>query len=306
MGTPDFAVPSLEALAEDSSYDIVSVVTQPDRPAGRGRRPRPSDVKRAATALDLPVWTPETMKEAEAAAHLRRLAPDVGVVVAYGEILPPEVLNIPPKGFLNVHASLLPRHRGASPIQAAILVGDTVTGVTIMLMDEGMDTGPILAQREIPIASDETGGTLFEKLSTAGAALLVETLPRWLKGDVTPRAQDHARATVTRLLKKEDGRVDWSMPAAHIERKVRAYSPWPGSFTTWDGTRLKVIAVHLLERSAGDKEPGTVRRVDDTVAVATGDGWLALDEIQLAGKTVVTIDEFLNGYPDFVGSVLGT
>lgn len=305
MGTPDFAVPSLQALAETGNYNIVSVVTQPDKPAGRGRELRPSDVKKAAQELDLPVWTPETLKRDDAVERLRAISPDVGVVAAYGEILRPNVLDIPRKGFLNVHASLLPKYRGAAPIPAAILNGDDTAGVTIMLMDEGMDTGPILAQRSIPVRPDETGGSLFERLSELGAELLLETLPRWLENDITPRAQDDDNATVTRMLKKEDGRIDWSAPAVQLERQIRAYTPWPGSFTTWDNKRLKIVEAHVADVASNDVAPGTVQMLDAGVAVATGAGWLVLDKIQLAGKNVVTAEEFVNGYQDFVGSQLG-
>lgn len=305
MGTPDFAVPSLRALAETGNYNIVSVITQPDRPAGRGREMRPSDVKQAALELDLPVWTPETLKHDDAVERLHDLAPDVGVVAAYGEILRPNVLHIPSKGFINVHASLLPKYRGAAPIPAAILNGDDSAGVTIMLMDEGMDTGPILAQRSIPVRSDETGGSLFARLSELGAELLVETLPRWLQDHITPRPQNEDEATVTRMLKKEDGRIDWSEPAARLERQIRAYTPWPGSFTTWNGSRLKVIAAGVNDKPTDDVAPGTVQVLDGGVAVATGAGWLTLDKLQLAGKNVVTADAFMNGYQDFVGSQLG-
>lgn len=305
MGTPDFAVPSLRALAETGDYNIVSVITQPDRPAGRGREMRPSDVKVAAEELALPVWTPETLKDDDAVERLRELSPDVGVVAAYGEILRPNVLDIPPYGFVNVHASLLPKYRGAAPIPEAILNGDDSAGVTIMLMDEGMDTGPILAQRSIPVRPDETGGSLFERLAALGAELLIEVLPRWLQGDITPRPQNDEAATVTRMLKKEDGRIDWSAPAVQIERQIRAYTPWPGSFTTWQGDRLKVIEAHTTDNSVDNVAPGTVEMLDADVAVATGAGWLVLDKVQLAGKNVVAADEFVNGYQDFVGSQLG-
>lgn len=304
MGTPDFAVPSLQALAETGEYNIVSVVTQPDRPAGRGREIRPSDVKVAAEERELPVWTPETLEQDDAVERLRAMSPDVGVVAAYGEILRPNVLDIPDKGFINVHASLLPKYRGAAPIPEAILNGDETAGVTIMLMDEGMDTGPILAQRSIPVRHDETGGSLFERLSKLGAEVLVETLPRWLEGDITPHPQNDDEATVTRMLKKKDGRIDWAAPAVQIERQIRAYTPWPGSFTTWNGRRLKIIEAHVADVPGDESTPGTVHRLDAGVAVATGAGWLILDKVQVAGKKVVTADEFVNGYQDFVGSQL--
>lgn len=305
MGTPDFAVPSLLALAETGDYEIVTVVTQPDRPAGRGRSMRQSDVKKAALDRDLPIWTPETLKDSAAVEHLRDLSPDVGVVAAYGEILRPAVLDVPAHGFVNVHASLLPKYRGAAPIPEAILNGDDTAGVTIMLMDEGMDTGPILAQRSIPVRPDETGGSIFERLAQLGASLLVETLPRWLDGAIIPQPQNDDEATVTRMLKKEDGRIDWSEPAVQIERQIRAYTPWPGSFTTWNGTRLKVIEAHVYEAPTRDAAPGRVVMLNESVSVATGAGWLVLDKLQLAGKNIVTAHEFVNGYQDFVDATLG-
>ncbi|RME09305.1 MAG: methionyl-tRNA formyltransferase [Ardenticatenia bacterium] len=305
LGTPVFAVPSLQRLAETGAYDIVQVITQPDRPAGRGRKLRPSPVKEAAQALGLPVWTPETLKTPDAVAYLRDLAPDVAVVVAYGEILRPNVLAIPPKGFLNVHASLLPKYRGAAPIQAAILNGDRETGVSIMLLDEGMDTGPVLAQRVVPIAPDETAGTLSEKLAQVGAELLVETLPRWLAGEIEPRPQDHSQATVTRLIKKAHGRIDWTAPAVQIERQVRAFTPWPSAFTTWDGRLLKVLRARVVNAPAHDAEPGTVVALDEGPAVVTGEGLLLLEEVQLEGKRPTTGKAFLQGYSQIVGARLG-
>jgi len=305
LGTPEFAVPSLEALAISRQYEIVSVVTQPDRPAGRGRRVRPSPVKVAAERLGLPVWTPRTLRSPEAVARLRDLAPDVGVVVAYGEILRPEVLAIPPRGFLNVHASLLPKYRGAAPVQAAILAGDRETGVTVMVMDEGMDTGPILAQRAVPIADDETGASLAEKLARVGAELLSETLPRWLAGEIEPRPQDDAGASVARRLRKADGLLEWTKPAEVLARQVRAYTPWPGTFTTWAGKRLHVRRAHAVTRPLGGARPGEVRLWPEGLAVATGDGWLVLDEVQLEGRKAVAGMAFYHGHPQIVGARLG-
>ncbi len=305
LGTPEFSVPSLEALAKTGQYEIVCVITQPDRPAGRGRKPRPSPVRQAAERLGLPVWTPENLRSPEAVERLRQLAPDVGVVVAYGEILRPNVLAIPPRGFVNVHASLLPKYRGASPVQAAILAGDRETGVTIMLMDAGMDTGPILAQRRIPIAEDETGASLAEKLARLGAELLVETLPRWLAGEIEPQPQDDAQASKTWRLKKEDGRVDWTRPAEFLARQVRAYTPWPGTFTTWDGKLLKIRRAHAVQRPLEGAQPGEVRSLPEGLAVATGDGWLVLDEVQLEGRKAVSGEAFLRGHPQIVGARLG-
>lgn len=305
MGTPEFAVPTLDALVAAGDYEIILVVTQPDRPAGRGRDPRPSPVKQAALGYGLPVWTPENLKGNENQARLRAAAPDVQVVVAYGEILRKAVLDIPPHGTLNVHASLLPRHRGAAPIHGALLAGDEETGVTIMLLDPGMDTGPILTQRSVPIAPSDTTATLHDTLAYLGATLLVETLPKWLSGAITATPQAHDEATVTRMLTKEDGRLDWQEGAAALARRVRAFDPWPGTFTIWQGQPLKILAAHPLDGPAGGARPGTVAIHDGSLAVATGDGWLALDALQLPGKRPQPAAHFINGYPDFVGSQVG-
>lgn len=307
MGTPAFAVPSLEAVAALPGIEIVSVVTQPDRPVGRGQAVQPSAVKTRAMALGLSVWTPENLKSAEAQQTLRDLAPDVLVVVAYGEILRRTVLEIPPHGAINVHASLLPRHRGAAPIAGALLAGDAETGVTIMRMDVGMDTGPMLATGAIPILPHHTGGTLTEALSHLGAALLAETLPRWLAGELVPQEQNHEAATATKLIRKEDGKLDWQRPAHDLVNQVRAFDPWPGTFTTWKGQPLKVLQATALPTTADlpAATPGMVVERDGTLAIATGEGWLHPESLQLPGKKPMPLAAFTNGYRDFVGSVLG-
>jgi methionyl-tRNA formyltransferase len=308
MGTPEFAVPSLEAVAALDGMEIVCVVTQPDRPAGRGQSTRPSAVKARALELGLPVWTPENLKEPERQAQLRDLAPDLLVVVAYGEILRRAVLDIPHRGAINVHGSLLPRHRGAAPVQGALLVGDEEAGITIMLMDEGMDTGPMLAKRSIPMRPDHTAATLSDDLSRLGADLLAETLPRWLAGEIEPEPQDDSAATKTRMLKKEHGRLDWSRPARELANQVRAFDPWPGTFTMWRGQQLKVLRAREAvgwEASSQQHPPGTVAQQGERVAIATGEGWLELHLVQLQGKKALAEREFVNGYRDFVGSVLG-
>ncbi len=308
MGTPEFAVPSLEAVAALNGMEIVCVVTQPDRPAGRGQSTRPSAVKARALELGLPVWTPENLKEPDTQARLRDLAPDLLVVVAYGEILRRAVLDIPRRGAINVHGSLLPRHRGAAPVQGALLAGDMEAGITIMLMDEGMDTGPMLAKRSIRVRPDHTAATLADDLSRLGADLLAETLPRWLAGEIEPEPQDDSAATKTRMLKKEHGRLDWSRPARELANQVRAFDPWPGTFTSWRGQQLKVLGAREAvgwEVSSQQAVPGTVAQQGEHVAVATGEGWLELYELQLQGKKAVGARDFVNGYRDFVGSVLG-
>jgi len=303
MGTPPFAVPGLEALAEQ--YEIVAVVTQPDRAARRGRKIVAPAVKIAAQAHGLRVMQPKSLRREEVVAEIRGLSPQVIVVVAYGQILRPEVLSIPPAGVINVHASLLPRYRGASPITGALLAGEEETGVTIMLMDEGMDTGPILAQVSTKILPEDTAGSLAQRLSRIGAELLVETLPLWLDGRIEPQPQDNSRATYTKLISKEDGLIDWSLTAVEIWRSVRAFDPWPGAYTLWRGGPLKIRAASPLPQWAGKGEPGQVLRVSAGVAVVTGQGALVLQEVQSAGKRAMDVEEFVRGQRIFVGSLLG-
>ncbi len=304
MGTPAYAVPPLEALVE-AGYEVVCVVTQPDRPAGRGRGLRPPPVKEAALGLGLEVWQPGRLRRPEAVERLRALAPDVIVVAAYGEILRPAVLAIPPLGCLNLHASLLPRWRGASPVHAALLAGDGETGVTLMLMDEGMDTGPILAQVREPIRPDDTRGSLTARLAHRAAELLVRELPRWARGEIEPRPQDEARATYTRPLRKADGRIDWARPAVYLERQVRACDPWPGAFTTWKGEVLKVWRTRVGD-GRPTAPPGTVLGVEgEALAVATGEGILLLEEVQRAGRRRVSGAAFARGQRDLRGARLG-
>ena len=302
MGTPDFAVPALEILTEN--YEIVTVVTQPDRPSGRKRRLTPPPVKEAALALGLPVWQPPTLRAPQAVARLRALTPDLVVVVAFGQILRAEVLEIPPHGCLNVHSSLLPKYRGPAPVAAAILAGETETGVTLMVMDEGLDTGPIIAQATCPIAPGDTTASLGGKLSCLGADLLIETLPRWLAGGIAPQTQDETRATYCRLIVKSDGRLDWRRLAVELARQVRACIPWPTAFTTWRGMPLKVL--RAMPREDGQGQPGEVIALDGGAGVVTGAGVLQLLEVQRAGKRAMTIEEFLRGQPAFVGAVLST
>jgi len=301
MGTPRFAVPSLERLREE--YEVVAVVTRPDRAAGRGRRVAFSPVKEVALVWGIPVMQPRSLKREEAVASLLELEPQVIVVAAYGQIVPPEVLAIPPFGCLNVHASLLPNYRGASPVAGALLAGEEETGITIMLMDEGMDTGPTLAQARLPIAPQDDRGSLTEKLACLGADLLLETLPRWLEGEIVPRPQEDDEATYTKVLKKEDGLIAWSTSSVEIWRQVRAYNPWPSAYTDCGGRPLKILRAHPIKGERG--EPGLVVATKEGAAVVTGEGLLALEEVQLAGKRAMGIEEFLRGQRGFVGSRLG-
>lgn len=302
MGSPSFAVPVLEALA--GAYPVVGVVTQPDRPAGRGSHLRPPPVKVTAERLGLPVFQPEKVSAPDALERLRAWAPDVIIVAAFGQILPPVLLSLPPHGCLNLHASLLPRWRGAAPVAAAILAGDTVTGVTLMRMDEGVDTGPLLAWREEPIRPDDTTGSLTERLALVAAELLLDTLPDYLAGRLQPIPQPEEGITYCRLLKKKDGRLDWSRPAEELERRVRAMTPWPGAFTFWEGQMLKVLRAAPLPDWVGEERPGTVVPLPDGAAVVTGQGALRLLEVQMAGKNPLPIEAFLRGRRNFIGAVL--
>jgi len=308
MGTPTFAVPSLQALqraAPRQGWEVVAVVTQPDRPAGRGKQVSAGPVKAAAQSLGLPVLQPPTLRKApQAVAELAALAPDLMVVAAYGLILPRRVLEIPTFGCINVHASLLPAYRGASPISAAILDGLPVTGVSIMLMDEGMDTGPVLTQASLPITPDDTTATLSERLAQQGATLLVETLPRWLAGDLSPIPQSELPGTpsVCRLIEKEAGHMDWSLPATTLERMTRAYDPWPGAFSTWKAAPFKIRRARAIP---GEAPPGILVASKDGPAVGTGAGLLLLLQVQPAGKREMAATDWLNGAPDALGARLG-
>jgi methionyl-tRNA formyltransferase len=291
MGSPDFAVPSLYALAD--AYPVAGVVSQPDRPAGRGRTLKPPAVKEAALRLGLPIMQPEKLRQAEAIQQLREWAPDLIVVAAFGQILRPELLDLPRFGCLNVHGSLLPRWRGAAPIQAAILAGDAGTGVTIMKMDPGVDTGAILSQRSVLIAPQDTAGALFARLAPLGAELLLETLPRYLSGMLQPHPQPADGITYAPLLKKEAGLLDFSQPAAALERRVRAFDPWPGTWFFWKDEPLKV----LRARVGAVQSPGARRRlmVKGYPAIGTEEGILILEEVQPAGKKRMPGNAFLAG-----------
>jgi methionyl-tRNA formyltransferase len=302
MGTPRFGQIVLDALM--GQYDVVAVVTSPDRRSGRGRKVSVSPVKTLALAHNSLVLQPPTLKGGEIVRQLRDLAPAVIVVAAYGQILPSSILVLPKHQCINVHASLLPRFRGAAPIPAAILAGDEQTGVTLMLMDEGLDTGAILAQATVDITPDDTTASLSESLGHLGAKLLLDTLPLWLAGEITPQEQDSCRATCTRLLSREDGRIRWTEPAVQIERRCRAFYPWPGAFTFWDDRELKVLDARALSEPSLDEPPGKVVRFNSETAVVTGDGLLVLEKVQLSGRRSLSVEAFVCGQRDFVGSVL--
>ncbi len=310
MGTPDFAVPPLTALIEsagEKSWEVVAVVTQPDRPKGRGKKLAAPPVKTVAQEAGIQVLQPPTLKAEAAVAELAAFEPDMIVVAAFGQILRKNVLEMPRCGCLNVHASLLPRWRGASPVTAAIRSGDTETGITLMKMDEGLDTGDIIRQRRVPIRPNHTGGTLTAELAEVGARLLVDTLPDWLAGKITPRPQDDGRATLAPRLKKSEGAIDWTQSAVEIERQVRAFYPWPGTFTHGPGGRLKIVTVVV----AGDvtapprSNPGTVFQQRQDAFVVTGSGVIKLLTVQPAGKRVMDAVAMLNGQPELLGAQLG-
>ncbi len=313
MGTPDFAVPSLRALLDAPRFEVAGVVTQPDRPAGRGQRVQMSPVKQVALRAGLPVIQPLKAHEPAALDQLRAWEPDFLVVVAFGQILRQAVLDLPRIAPINVHASLLPRWRGAAPIQAAIRAGDRCTGITTMIMDAGLDSGPILLQDSIPIDPAETGQTLHDKLAPLGAQLLLHTLDWLLSGSIAPHPQPDNPALITHApqLRREDGALDWTVSAVTIDRHVRAFTPWPGTFTTWNGRRLKVLAGFPSTASLG-LAPGQVASTDGTslqglgsLAVGTGDGVYLPLRLQLEGRQALSAEAFRNGAPDFVGSTLG-
>jgi methionyl-tRNA formyltransferase len=299
MGTPDFAATTLKRLIQ--AHEVIGVVTQPDRPAGRNRALQLSPVKQLALEHGIAVLQPEKIRKAEAIAELEQWTADVYVVAAFGQILPQRVLDLPAHGSINVHASLLPRWRGAAPIQAAIRSGDAESGVTIMKMDAGLDTGPMLMMRSVPIAADETGQSLHDKLADLGADLLLEALPQYLSGRLTPMPQPEDGVTYAGMVSKEDGNLEWSQDAASLERLVRAFTPWPGTYTFWNGQLLKVISAQV---TSGRTSPGEIIHTQDGIAVGTGDGLLLLKQIQLAGRKAMSAIDFVRGQADFVGTKL--
>jgi methionyl-tRNA formyltransferase len=313
FGSPQFAIPSLEALLT-SGHQVVAVVSQPDRPAGRGHAATPPPAKTAALAHGLPVLQPENVSEAESLAALQALSPDAFVVAAYGQILRQRLLDLPPRGTLNVHASLLPRWRGASPVAAAILAGDEVTGVTLMRMVRALDAGPMLARVEVPITDQDTTGTLEPRLAEAGAALLRDNLDAWLTGGLTETPQDESLVTYAPQIKRSDALLDWSLPAVDLWRRVRAFHPWPVAYTHWRGEELRIHAAWPLDVASG-LPPGTVLPLSplppeardplETFSVQTGRGALALLRLQRPGRREVSGSEFLRGQRDVIGARLG-
>lgn len=295
MGSPDFSLSALRLLAE--KYQVVGVVTQPDRASGRGRELKAPPVKTLALELNIPVIQPEKLREPEAMQQLREWSPNLIVVAAFGQILKKDVLELPKHGCINIHASILPRWRGAAPINAAILAGDEETGVTIMKMDVGLDTGPMLAMKKIRIRRDDTAGSVFQTLSTLGANLLIETLPDYLSATLTPTPQPAEGFTYAPMLKKQDGLLDFTRPAVELERRVRAMNPWPGAWLEWNGNVLKVARASVSEgKGLGI---GSRFTVEGRPAIMSADGAVVLDEVQPAGRKAMPGKSFLSGARDW-------
>ena len=302
MGTPDFAVGTLRSLAE-AGHEITLVVSQPDKPKGRGHAMVPTPVKAVAEELGIPVFQPVKIREAKDV--LEKTEADVCVVAAFGQIIPASILHMKKYGCINVHASLLPKYRGAAPIQWAVIDGEKESGVTIMQMDEGLDTGDMLAKAIVPLDEKETGGSLFDKLSEAGGRLCVETLAKLEKGEIIPEKQGETPTAYASMLDKKMGNIDWNKSAVVIERLVRGLNPWPSAYTHLDGKTLKIWACDVLPQSASKGESGEILEVTkDAIHVQTGDGILVLREIQLAGKARMDAGAFLRGYKVVPGTVL--
>ena len=296
-GTPEFAVPSLRRLADSSEISVEAVITQPDRPRGRGQQVSASAVKETALQLGLHVYQPETIKSESAQEFLKRAAPDAVVIIAYGQIIPARLLTIPRLGWINLHGSLLPRYRGAAPIHWAIANGETITGLTTMQIDAGMDTGPTLLRREVAIGPDETAPELAARMSAIGAELIAESLLRFDRGEISPLAQGAANVSYAPILKKEDGRIDWSRPAQQIHNRMRGFIPWPGSYSTFRGQTC-----HLWGRPESgistqvNAAPGAIVTIAKDICVVCGEGtWVRLESIQMEGRKKLTAREFANG-----------
>ena len=304
MGTPDFSVGTLEALVE-AGHEVCLVVTQPDKPKGRGKEMQYTPVKEAALKHGIEVYQPRRIREAECVEKLRQYNADIMVVIAFGQIIPKEILEMVPYGCVNVHASLLPKYRGAAPIQWSIIDGEAVTGVTTMQMDEGLDTGDMLLKTEVPITAEETGESLHDKLAEAGAALCVETLAKLQEGSIVPEKQGESPTEYARMLDKKLGDIDWNKQAKEIECLIRGMNPWPSAYTSLDGKTMKVWEADVLDAQSKE-EPGTIVEVNKKeIIVATGSNDLALQEIQLAGKKRMQVQAFLLGYQVEAGTKLG-
>jgi len=305
MGTPDFAVPSLEKLYGEG-HQIALVVTQPDRPVGRKKKLTPPPVKTAALNLDIPLIQPEKLSHPEAIEAMRQTRPDAIALVAFGALLRKEVLELPELGCINAHASLLPKYRGAAPVQWAIAEGEKVTGITTMKMDQGLDTGDILLKEEVEIRQDDTGGSLHDRLAPVAGELLVKTLAGLERGGITPQPQDDREATYAPQLRKSDGKIDWDMPAEKIALRVRAFHPWPGTFTEVSGDNMKVMWAEVLDKSTEGKSPGEVIKCGrEGITVACGEGAILITRLQPPGKRDMDVCEWLSGHCLDTGTMLG-
>ncbi len=308
FGTPEFALPTLQLLAKNGAFEIF-VVTAPAKPAGKSGVITPSPIKILSDNLGLLTFEPERLRDPDFFKKIASLKPELFVVAAYGKIIPQELLDIVPDGSINIHPSLLPKYRGPSPIEAAILAGEKETGVTIMLMDAEIDHGPVLAEEIVLVKENETAPELSKRLAKIGAKLLLNTLPRWFLGEIAATPQDHERATYTKRLEREDGRLYWDNPADLLLRQVRAYAGWPESHFIWmrnnEALRVKVEAARIISSGGGERSYGTVwQAADAPIAIETLDGALAVDKLRLQGKASRTATEFINGYPDIIGAKL--
>ena len=307
-GTPDFAVPGFKAMLADKDLKILAVITQPDKPVGRKQILTPSAIKIEAQKNNIPVWQPN--KVADIKEEIGRANPDLTVLIAYGQIIPPEILDIPRFGWVNVHGSLLPRWRGAACLQAPILSGDKKTGVTIMKIAKGLDTGPILKQTEIKIDSEETAETLHDKLANLGAKILPDTIKNYINGKIKPKPQDNEKASYAPTLKKEDGKIDWQKKAEEIERMTRAFYPWPGTWTNWQSGKtclrrqVKIISVSPAPLKINSYKIGQTFLHNGKLAVQCGQNALIIKKLQMEGKKEITAEEFLRGYKDIIGQTL--
>ncbi|MBI3398854.1 MAG: methionyl-tRNA formyltransferase [Deltaproteobacteria bacterium] len=300
MGTPEFAVPPLKALIE-AGEDIAAVITRPDKAKGRGKKLTPPPVKEHALQYSIPVLQPEKIRDEAFINTIKRLCPDLIVVIAYGKILPKAILDIPPYGCINVHASLLPKYRGAAPINRAIINGEKETGITTMLMDEGMDKGDMLLTGKVEIRDDETAADLHDKLKHIGAALLIQTMKGLKTETIKPIPQDNSQASYAPMLKKEDGRIDWTMKPDAIRNLIRGLNPWPGAYTKWEGKQIKIFRAEVVTSEFGvgslEKEPGTVIDVSaEGICVATGKGKVLITELQPENRNKMSVSEFIKGY----------
>lgn len=304
MGTPDFSVGTLAALVE-AGHEVVLAVTQPDKPKGRGKEMQYTPVKEYALEKGIPVYQPEKVRRPECVEELKKYQADVCVVIAFGQILPKEILEMTPYGCINVHASLLPKYRGAAPIQWAIINGESISGVTTMQMDEGLDTGDMLEKVEVPLGEKITGGELHDLLAEAGAKLCVQTLEKLEKGELKPEKQGETPTAYARMLDKKLGNIDWTRPAVEIERLIRGLNPWPSAYTIWNEKTMKIWDADVVDEEK-TAEPGTIIEVTkQTFSVQTGEGALRINELQIPGKKKMSADAFLRGYQVKTGEKLG-